>query len=466
MLRLHLRWQIVLCVGLMQLAALALAALVLFHKAREAVDVEMAAAEAGARAQVIAAMNAALRNLPPEQVMAELSATLVEPRHVRIALADARSGALPVARAESRQAHDAAPQRRRAPGWFRELVMPAQRETRLSVLANGTDYGFVSITAAPQDEIDEVWEDAAALLWALGLGFGLTGVLLVLLIRRALSPLDMLRHGLGALRGGALTTRLPEVATPDFRPLVAGFNALARSLATSEADRAALARKIVEIGDAERRTIAMELHDEFGPGLFDLKVRAGAIQRAAARTGDAALQRDAATMNAIVDQIQTANTRLLTTLRPMTASQLPLAEALGDMLDGFRSTHGDLDWTIDLPEHLPETETIVDLTAYRVLQEGVTNALRHGKPDRLRVEVQSQDLPGQAEILCLTVEDDGVGLPARAVEGRGLTAMRDRVSALGGTLELGRRPGGGTRLSAILPLTRNTSPQSEPEPAG
>ncbi|MBL3561308.1 ATP-binding protein, partial [Rhodovulum sulfidophilum] len=240
----------------------------------------------------------------------------------------------------------------------------------------------------------------------------------------------------------------------------------ARSLATSEADRAALARKIVEIGDAERRTIAMELHDEFGPGLFDLKVRAGALQRAAARTGDAALQRDAATMSAIVDQIQTANTRLLTTLRPMTASQLPLAEALGDMLDGFRSTHGDLDWTIDLPEHLPETETIVDLTAYRVLQEGVTNALRHGKPDRLRVEVQSQDQPGQAEILCLTVEDDGVGLPARAVEGGGLTAMRDRVSALGGTLELGRRPGGGTRLSAILPLTRNTSPQSEPEPAG
>ncbi|WP_414898405.1 ATP-binding protein [Rhodovulum sp. YEN HP10] len=464
--RLHLSWQVVLCVGLMQLAALALAALVLFHNAREAVEVEMAAAEAGARAQVIAAMGAALRNRPPEQVMAELSETLIEPRHVRIGLTDARTGALPVIRAESRLAHETAPHRRRAPGWFRDLVMPANRETRMSVLADGTDYGTVSIATAPEDEIDEVWEDAAALLWALALGFGLTGVLLVLLIRRALGPLDRLRDGLGALRGGALHTRLPEVPTPDFRPLADGFNALADNLEASEADRAALARKIVELGDHERRTIAMELQDEFGPCLFDLKVKAGAIQRAAARAGDTALQREAATLSAIVDQIHTANTRLLTTLRPMTLGQLPLLEALGDMLDGFRSTHGNLDWTIELPDRLPETEEIVDLTAYSFVQEGVTNALRHGRPDRLRVEVRPEDLPGQPKALCLTVEDDGVGLPDRTVEGRGLTAMRDRVRALGGTLELGRRRGGGTRLSAILPLTWNTSSRAEAAPAG
>ncbi|MBL3577289.1 ATP-binding protein [Rhodovulum visakhapatnamense] len=464
--RLHLRWQVVLCVGLMQLAALGLAATVLLHNARRSVDLEMSAAESGARAQVIAAVGAALRSLPPDQVLAGLSETLVEPRHVRIAIFDARTGALPVTRAGVRDRRGADPAARAAPRWFSNLVTPAGRETRLPVLADGADYGFVSITTAPKDEIDEVWEDAAALLWALGIGFGVTVVALVVLIRRALGPLDTLNRGLGALRGGALTTRISGVPGPDFQPLVGGFNALACSLETSEADRAALARKIVALSDAERRAIAMELHDEFGPCLFGLKVKAGAIARAALKSGDDTLLRDARTVTAIVDQIQTANTRLLTTLRPMTVGQLPLVEALGDMIDGFQSTHTGIKWDIALPDRLPETEEIVDLTAYRFVQEGVTNALRHGRPRRVRVELQPHELPGRIEVLYLTVEDDGIGLPERAAEGRGLTAMRDRVRALGGTLDLGRRQAGGTRLSAILPLTtRRSVARIEPEPA-
>ncbi|TCO71736.1 histidine kinase [Rhodovulum euryhalinum] len=447
--RLHLRWQVVMCVGVTQALALCVAGWLLLENARKAVVVEMAAAEAGARAQVIASVGAAMRDHPPGAVLGVLSERLVEPRHVRLALFDLRTGPLPV-RAGAGEEEGAAP-----PAWFRALVTPPVRETRLPILDSGRDYGFVSLTSAPQDEIAEVWHDVAALFWTLGGAFLATLALVTAVIGRALRPLETLNRGLGALQSGALSTRISGVRGADFVPLVGGFNALSQSLETSESARAALARKIVELGDAERRAIAMELHDEFGPCLFGLKVKAGAIARAADRAGDPVLKRDAETVTSIVDQIQTANTRLLTTLRPMTIGQLPLVEALADMLDGFRSTHSGIAWQIVLPDAMTGTEEIVDLTVYRFVQEGVTNALRHGAPRRVRVamELIPQGSEG-ARAIALAVEDDGAGLPACMAEGRGLTAMRDRVYAIGGMLAIGPRPGGGTRLTAQLPLAR------------
>jgi len=448
--RLHLRWQVVLCVALLQLAVLGLVAAVLLHNARHAVELEMASAERSARAQVIAAVGAALRSGPPGEALATLSEQLVSPRHVRLALFDSRKGPLP--------GLDFAGEDRpgTAPDWFRRLVMPTVREIRLSIVENGTDHGFVSITTAPEDEIAEVWQDASAILGAMVAGVVAIMAVLIVLIRRALQPIDMLKRGLDRLRRGTLSTRVSGRG-PDFGPIVEGFNALSESLERSEAARATMSRKIIELGDAERRAIAMELHDEFGPCLFGLKVKAGAIARAASASGNGQLQRDAETISSIVTQIQSANTRLLTTLRPMTIGQLPLIEALEDMLDGFRSTHGDIRWRVSLPDRIGTAEEIVELTIYRCVQEGVTNALRHGAPSEIRVMVTLSTGVAGGRHLHLTVEDDGKGLSPTAADGRGLTAMRDRVNAIRGRLALERRPRGGTRLTVSLPLSRETA---------
>ena len=462
--RLHLRWQVVLCVGALQLAALAILGLVLVHNARTAVEDEMAAAEAGARAQVIAATGAALAAGSGE-VAARLADHLVEPRHVRLSIVDPVRGPLPL-----RQIGPAAPPAAEAPDWFRRMVTPAVRETRLSIVDGTSDHGVVVLTADPSDEIAEVWRDASVLFRTLAGCLIATLAVLMVVVHQALKPLDRIKAGLTALQDGRLSTRLRDLRGPDFAPIVDGFNTLSASLEASEAARAALARKVIALGDAERRSIAMELHDEFGPCLFGLKVKAGGIARLAESRGDAALAKDAQTIGAIVDQIQTANTRLLTTLRPMPIGQLSLVEAVADMLDGFRSTHTGILWRIDLPETLPRTDEILDLTVYRFLQEGVTNALRHGQPRRIAVTVrlapgapaapagQGQTLPGAEPAgprpagIDLSVEDDGAGLPGQLVEGRGLTAMRDRVHAVGGSLSLSPRPGRGTRLSAFLPM--------------
>ena len=89
----------------------------------------------------------------------------------------------------------------------------------------------------------------------------------------------------------------------------------------------------------------------------------------------------------------------------------------------------------------------IDLTAYRLVQEGLTNAIKHAGANRAEVLVRYAD--GQVE---LTVSDDGSGTGDGDGGGHGLVGMRERVSVYGGDLEAGPRPEGGFRLRAILPV--------------
>jgi signal transduction histidine kinase len=90
----------------------------------------------------------------------------------------------------------------------------------------------------------------------------------------------------------------------------------------------------------------------------------------------------------------------------------------------------------------------VDLTAYRLVQEGLTNAIKHARAENAEVIVRYGD--GQVE---LTVSDDGAGDGDGVKGGNGLVGMRERVSVYGGELDAGPRPEGGFRLHATLPVT-------------
>jgi signal transduction histidine kinase len=91
--------------------------------------------------------------------------------------------------------------------------------------------------------------------------------------------------------------------------------------------------------------------------------------------------------------------------------------------------------------------TGIDLSAYRIVQEGLTNALKHAGPARALVRVSYGE-----EDLRVEVEDDGRGAPAPVNGGHGLVGMRERVACYGGDLEAGPRPGGGFALRARLPF--------------
>jgi signal transduction histidine kinase len=104
---------------------------------------------------------------------------------------------------------------------------------------------------------------------------------------------------------------------------------------------------------------------------------------------------------------------------------------------------------VDAPESLPALPAAVEVAAYRIVHEALTNVVRHACAHRCCVHLALEN-----GVFMLEIEDDGVGLPAERRAGVGLLSMRERAEELGGSLSVGTVPGGGTRVLARLPLPK------------
>lgn len=222
----------------------------------------------------------------------------------------------------------------------------------------------------------------------------------------------------------------------------------AYALRTTEALRRSRER-LVTAREEERRRLRRDLHDGLGPALGGLALQLDAAANVLAHDPVAAraLLRElrAAVQDAIGDLRQVVHA-----LRPPALDELGLVPALREQLR--RSEHDGLAVDLVAPEAPPPLPAAVEVAAFRIVQEAVTNVVRHAAARRCRVVLTFDDA------LTITVEDDGVGVDgarrgARAPGGGvGLGSMRERASELGGDLEVGRRAGGGTRVVARLPL--------------
>jgi signal transduction histidine kinase len=144
--------------------------------------------------------------------------------------------------------------------------------------------------------------------------------------------------------------------------------------------------------------------------------------------------------------------RLVYELRPPALDELGLLEALRAHIAQMSGTNGRLRISIEAsPEPLPPLPAAIEVAAYRIALEGVTNVIRHAQARACCIRfVISEDEP--LSRLVLTVTDDGLALPAKFQSGVGLTSMRERAEELGGTCEVGSNDGGGTRVTAALPF--------------
>lgn len=450
---LPLAWRIVLSVAVLLVAAMLLSGYLLIENARQAIAEESRASQALARGYAIATVGSLLRAHDAATMMTLLPDHLQQPRHVRLHVIDGRDRLLLPQTSDGAAAgtRDAASSGT-APAWFGWLVRPTLTVTRLPITVAGQNYGSVVITVAPAEELEDAWTDFRDLAI-----LAVTVCLLLLLalligVGRALRPLSTVSRALGTLESGDYAVRVPAVPTPDLRPLTEGFNSLAAALERAVAEKDRLNQRLVTLQDSERRQLAMELHDEVGPCLFGIKVEARGIAddlsglQHPAAVGAAGRARS---IGAIVEQLQQVNRLLLTRLRPMSLGQLPLPQVLDDLL-GTLAAHGpEIAWQVAIDPELGGHDETVELTVYRVLQESVTNALRHGEPGRLEVRVGREG----PDRLLVEVSDDGCGFAPGGRES-GLRAMRERVEGLGGRLEVASTPGRGTRLRARIPLGR------------
>ena len=208
------------------------------------------------------------------------------------------------------------------------------------------------------------------------------------------------------------------------------------------------AAKIITAQEEERRTIARELHDEVGQMLSALKVELEVAQRAVNAAGGSPQTLGEA--QEIADGALKTVRNLTQLLHPAALDDLGLAAAIDSSLRGLarrQDIRAELHQN-GLPERLPRE---VELAAYRIVQEAITNVGKHANATECHVHLTHLD-----DRLLIEVEDDGVGFVEDTdrpiiARGLGLISVRERASRLGGTFNILSTPGHGTRLIVSLP---------------
>ncbi|GLS05947.1 hypothetical protein GCM10007860_31110 [Chitiniphilus shinanonensis] len=211
----------------------------------------------------------------------------------------------------------------------------------------------------------------------------------------------------------------------------------------------ALAQHLIGDDEALRERLARTLHDELGSQLTAAKLDLSWVRRQACAQ-DEKVQERLVRVTALLDEAIALKRRLIEGLRPSALAHLGLGDALGILLDEAGTRNG---WTthLDIPAPLPPLPDAAALALYRVAQQALDNVARHAGAAEVAIELTECD--GYVQ---LTVRDDGRGLDqgaaARPAQGHGVAAMRQRLLAFGGGIELQGMPGTGTRLVAHLPL--------------
>ncbi|WP_236003882.1 sensor histidine kinase [Nonomuraea antri] len=208
------------------------------------------------------------------------------------------------------------------------------------------------------------------------------------------------------------------------------------------ADLARSRDRLLAARQEERDRLLHELHDGLGPTLAALALGVDRGRRLVGSDPEAAglLMADLSTrIRGTVEDVRA----IVHDLRPPPLDDLGLAGALAELGRGFA---GDLAVEVDAQPDLPALPAQVELAAYRITAEALTNAARHARASRCTVRLRA------ADTLELRVDDDGVGVMAPARRGFGLASMKRRSEELDGTFELTTGDGAGTSLLVRLPL--------------
>ena len=209
--------------------------------------------------------------------------------------------------------------------------------------------------------------------------------------------------------------------------------------------------RLVTAREEERRRLRRDLHDGLGSVLASLNWRAGALRLLLSRdpvAADALVVEQQTTIQAAIGDIR----RLVYDLRPPALDELGLIGAIRERAakqsapterDSILGLHID----VVAPDQLPALPAAVEVAAYRIVQEALTNVARHAQAHSCCVCLSCEN-----DLLHVEVSDDGIGLPESYRAGVGVLSLRERAAELGGTSEIARMPEGGTCVQACLPL--------------
>lgn len=245
---------------------------------------------------------------------------------------------------------------------------------------------------------------------------------------------------------GHLVVELPPgrtVAAADRGLLfdLAGYAALLVCAEDLNAELRSSRTRIVSAREEERRRLRRDLHDGVGPSLAAMVLKLGA-----ARTRDDPAERDA-----LIEETRTEVKETITEIRRLVENLQPAAIDQVGLIDAIRqravSLSGGILVEVSGPSQCPPLPAAIEVAAFRIASEAITNVARHAEASRCLVRIVLAD-----DALELSVEDNGRGLAAEHATGIGMISMRQRAAEIGGSCQIRHRRDGGVLVHAVLPL--------------
>lgn len=339
------------------------------------------------------------------------------------------------------------------PAWFAktmDVVSSNMPPIRRPIYASGRVLGELIVTPDPTYEIAEIWHDILGLLSLAAFFFVAVNAMVYWAVSRALRPVDRILKALTELEIGHLDARLPVFSLPELSSISDKFNTMAQTLQSSIRNNHRLAQQMIRLQEDERKSLARDLHDEIGQCLTAIHMDASAILNAKhlAHTHESAKAIDSVARQ-MMDMVHT----MLQRLRPGVLEELGLAVALQELVDLWQQRHPDICCTVHISQQLEDAEEGIAITAYRIVQECLTNIARHAHARHVAITVSRN-----GEDLTLLIKDDGMGFDTGSTpSGFGLAGMRERVEGLGGTVMIeseyaANQPNSGVLIAVRLPF--------------
>ena len=431
-----LRVRLIACMAVVLLVGLAFCGAVASWHAVRSVRTEMQAAVAVSAQTLSNGIDGLPQARDPANEIERLVRAFDGDRHARAIWHDAKGRPLLVSKLRKVTSD--------VPAWFVALLAPSRSSVNLAV----GDGNAITIEPDPRNEIGEVWTQFQDDLVAAGLSCALSSFLVSMMVGRAFRPIDRLSAAFALVGSGEYAVRVEPVGPPELRRLAGGFNAMAQRLDAAQARNLRLNERLLSLQEEERRDLARDLHDEVGPFLFAVNLDAVSIEQAAngGRVGEVAER--ALSICEAVQHMQRHVRAMLHRLRQTSPVEAGLAPALAHLVAFWRARQPDIELALAMSVDEDRLGDPAMAAIYRLVQEGLNNAIRHGRPHRVEVAVEAVER-GQVRV---RVADDGDGLATLKQPGLGLQGMRERVEGLGGTLDVGPDTAGkGLVVIARLP---------------
>lgn len=363
-------------------------------------------------------------------------------RHLKIDFYDVNRHLRETNRSSAQQNDIEAP-----PQWFikaMDLSSLADNEKRKNIVLNGRFLGELVITPDPTYEMAEVWEDTIGLLSLVGVFFVLMNLLSYFAVKYTFRPVKQITDALKHLEEGEFESRLPEFKQVELREIGLKFNAMADTLQQSTQNNHRLTQQIINLQEDERKRLAQDIHDEIGQYLTAIHVDASAITGAKKLS---TAKESAQAISSVTRQMMHTIHDLLQRLRPRVLDELGLSLALAELVHHWRQRNRNIVLIHNIGNQLGVVDESVAVTAYRILQECLTNVSKHAQARRLSIQVRHD-----SKNLYMEIEDDGNGFdPNQMTSGYGLAGMRERVQGLLGDMNITSDLGSGTKINITLP---------------